>query len=369
MEFILWLLSYVVPFLLVLTIIVFVHEMGHYLVARWNNIAVKTFSIGFGKELIGFTDKHGTRWKISAIPLGGYVQFLGDMNVASVPDKEAIAKYPKDLAPRLFANKNVWQRIAVVFAGPLANIIFTFLILYALLLGNGRYIVPATFDEVIEGGVAYEAGLKAGDEVLSVDGYKVLSFNDVQRLVSTSPSRPITMVIDRLGQEKTIVLTPEVTEITDRFGNNIKIGRIGVSRTIDPNEYVLYRPSMGEAVGMTFEDMWFIIDRTVAFIGDFFVGRGDLEQLGGPVKIAKVSGEMATLGVIALINLMALLSLNIGIFNLLPIPLLDGGHLAYYLVEAVRGRPLSQAAQDIGFKIGALLIFSLMMFTIVNDVL
>ncbi len=367
MEFIVWLLSYVVPFLIVLTIIVFIHEMGHYLVARWNNIAIKTFSIGFGKELVGFTDKHGTRWKISAIPLGGYVQFLGDMNVASVPDKDMIAKFPKEDAPRLFANKNVWQRIAVVLAGPLANIIFTFLILYALLLGYGRYYVPATFDEVLPNGVAQNAGLKSGDEVISVDGYKVRSFNDVQRLVSTSPERPITIIVDRLGQQLSFTLTPEATQITDRFGNNIRVGRIGVSRTIEPDEYRLYKPSMGEAIGMTFEEMRFIIDRTAAFIGDFFVGRGDLEQLGGPVKIAKVSGEVATLGIIALINLMALLSLNIGIFNLLPIPMLDGGHLAFFTIEAITGKPLSQKIQEIGFRIGAILIFSLMIFTIIND--
>ncbi|MCF6343068.1 MAG: RIP metalloprotease RseP [Devosiaceae bacterium] len=368
MDFIIWLLSYIVPFLVVLTIIVFIHEMGHYLVARWNNIAIKTFSVGFGKELIGFTDKAGTRWKLSVIPLGGYVQFLGDMNAASVPDNEALEKFPKEIAPRLFANKNVWQRIAVVSAGPIANIIFTFLILYALLLGYGRYYAPATFDEIIPDTVAQSAGLQAGDEVLSIDGYQVRGFNDVQRLISTSPERPISIIVDRLGQELSFTITPKAEQITDRFGNNIKIGRIGVRRSIEPEEYKLYKPTMVEAVGMTFEEMWFIIDRTAAFIGDFFVGRGDLEQLGGPVKIAKVSGEVATLGIIALINLMALLSLNIGIFNLLPIPMLDGGHLSYYFYEAIRGKPLSQKIQDFGFRIGAFLIFSLMLFTIINDI-
>ncbi len=367
MDFIIWLFSYIIPFLFVLTIIVFVHEMGHYLVARWNGVAVKTFSIGFGKELFGFTDKAGTRWKFSLIPLGGYVQFLGDMNVASMPNKAVIDKFPKEIASKLFANKNVWQRVAIVSAGPLANIIFTFVILYILLLGYGRYIVPPTFDEIVKDSPAYYAGLAANDKVLFIDGYRVRSFNDVQRLISTSPERKVEIIIERDGQELTFNLIPQPTEITDRFGNKIRIGRIGIKREIRPEEYVLYRPDMIEAIGMTFEEMLFIIDRTVAFIGDFFVGRGDLEQLGGPVKIAKVSGEAATIGIIALINLMALLSLNIGIFNLLPIPVLDGGHLLFYIIEIIRGKPLSQEKQDIAYKFGFFVIISLMIFTIIND--
>lgn len=367
MDFIIWLASYVIPFLAVLTVIVFVHEMGHYLVARWNGIAIRTFSIGFGKELIGFTDKAGTRWKISAIPLGGYVQFLGDMNVASVPDTKAIAQFPKEDAARLFANKSVWARIAVVIAGPLANVIFTFLILYALLLGYGKYTIPPVIDSVIENGVADIAGLKAGDEIMSIDGYDVRSFSDIQKLVETSPERPITVIINRYDTEKTFVLTPAATQIVDRFGNENRVGRIGISRISNPEDIVLYRPNMFEAVGMTLEEIKFIIDRTAAFIGDFFVGRGDLEQLGGPVKIAKVSGEVATLGIIALINLAALLSLNIGIFNLLPIPMLDGGHLLYYIIELVRKKPLSMRIQELGYKIGLFLVLSLMVFTLIND--
>lgn len=188
-EFIYWLLSYVVPFLAVLTVIVFVHEMGHYLVARWNGIAIQTFSIGFGRELIGWNDKQGTRWRISAIPLGGYVRFVGDMDPASTPDREAIEKADPELAPRLFANKNVWQRIAVVLAGPVANVILTFLILYALLLGYGRYTIPPVVGAVIADSPAQAAGLEPGDIIVSVDGYAVRGFEDFQRLVATSPER------------------------------------------------------------------------------------------------------------------------------------------------------------------------------------
>jgi len=364
-----WLLTYVVPFLAVLTVIVFVHEMGHYLVARWNGIAIQTFSIGFGREVFGWNDKAGTRWRLSAIPLGGYVRFVGDMDAASTPDNEAIANADPALAPRLFANKNVWQRIAVVAAGPAANVILTFVILYALLLGYGRYTIPPVVGEVIAGSPAESAGIAPGDIIISVDGYVVRGFEDFQRLVATSPEREVTVVLDRGGASETLVLLPEATEVEDRFGNMQRIGRIGVSRDVEQTDVTLYRPGPIEAIGMTTEEIRFIVQRTGAFLGDFFVGRGDVEQLGGPIKVAKVSGEVATLGIIALINLTALLSLNIGIFNLLPVPMLDGGHLMYYLVEAVRGRPLSMKVQEIGFRIGFALVLSLMVFTLFNDTL
>jgi regulator of sigma E protease len=356
-------------FLILLMIIVFVHEMGHYLVARWNGIAIQTFSIGFGPELWGFDDKHGTRWRLSAIPLGGYVRFVGDMNATSATvDEAVIAAADENLRPRLFVNKNVWQRISVVVAGPLANVILTFLILYALLLGYGRYTIPPIVGEVISGSVAASAGLQNGDVIQSVDGYNVRGFEDFQRLVATAPERQVNIVVERNGVDKTILVTPEATETTDRFGNVHRIGRIGVSRQVAQNDVTLYRPGPIEAVGMTFEEIRFIIDRTAAFLGDFFVGRGDVQQLGGPVKVAQVSGEVATLGVAAFINLIAMLSLNIGIFNLLPVPMLDGGHLVYYLIEAVRGKPLSQKIQELGFRIGLALVLTLTLFTFVNDI-
>ncbi len=366
-DFAYWLLSYLVPFLVVLTVIVFVHEMGHYLVARWNGVAIHTFSVGFGRELFGWNDRHGTRWRISAIPLGGYVRFVGDMNPASVPDPDAAAKIDPALAPRLFVNKSVWQRIAIVAAGPIANVLLTFLILYALLLGYGRYSIPPVISEVMEGSVAQAAGFLPGDEIVVVDGYEVRGFEDFQRYVATSPERPVIVDLLRDGAAQTLTLVPEAVEIEDRFGNDQRIGRIGVTRDVDETDVTLYRPGPIEAIGMTFEEIRFIVQRTAAFLGDFFVGRGDVEQLGGPVKVAKVSGEVATLGVVALINLMALLSLNIGIFNLLPVPMLDGGHLLYYLIEAVRGRPLSMRIQEIGFRFGFALVLALMVFTLFND--
>ncbi|ODT80371.1 MAG: RIP metalloprotease RseP [Pelagibacterium sp. SCN 64-44] len=366
-DFVIWLLSYVIPFLAVLTVIVFVHEMGHYLVARWNGVAIQTFSVGFGRELFGWNDRHGTRWRISAIPLGGYVRFVGDMNAASLPDPEAAAKVDPALAPSLFVNKSVWQRIAVVAAGPIANLLLTFFVLYALLLGYGRYTIPPVIGDVLPGSVAEAAGFQPGDLVTAVDGYAVHGFEDFQRYVATSPERPVAVDFERNGAAQSLTLTPEAVQVEDRFGNNQRIGRIGVSRSVEEADVTLYRPGPIEAIGMTGEEIRFIIQRTAAFLGDFFVGRGDVEQLGGPVKVAKVSGEVATLGIVALINLMALLSLNIGIFNLLPIPMLDGGHLLYYVAEAIRGRPLSMRVQEIGFRFGFALVLGLMVFTLFND--
>ncbi len=369
MDFVLQPLSFVVPFLVVLTVIVFVHEMGHYLVARWNGIAIQTFSVGFGPELIGFNDRHGTRWRLSAIPLGGYVRFVGDMNPASMPDQQFIEQASPELRDRLFVNKSVWQRIAVVAAGPAANVLLTFLILYALLLGYGRYQTAPVLQTILPDSPAVEAGLQPGDRVLSVDGFQVRSFDDFQRLVATAPERQVTIVLERDGATETVTAVPRLSESTDRFGNVRRIGLLGISNTFEQTDFELYRPGPVEAIGMTLEEVRFIIDRTAAFLGDFFVGRGDVEQLGGPIKVAQVSQQVSTLGIVALINLMALLSLNIGIFNLLPIPMLDGGHLMYYFAEAVRGRPLSQRVQEIGYRFGLALVLTLMIFTVVNDLI
>jgi len=368
-ESIFWLLSYVVPFLIVLTVIVFVHEMGHYLVARWAGVAIKTFSIGFGPEIAGFTDRLGTRWRLSAIPLGGYVRFVGDMGPASEPDRAALSQTRPEERKRLFFFKPVWQRIAVVFAGPAANFIFTFLVLYALLMGLGRYSLPAVIDEVFPDSPAAAAGILAGDRILSVDGYEVTGFGDFQRLIATSPAREVTIVYERAGQEFVVTAVPNAVEQTDRFGNANRVGVLGVARNSTSEDVEFSRPGPVEAIGITVSEMVFIVDRTFDFLGDFFVGRGDVEQLGGPVKVAQVSGDVAALGWLALLNLTALLSLNIGLFNLFPIPLLDGGHLLYYVIEAIRGRPLSQRVQEIGFRFGLAVVFTLMVFTVVNDLI
>lgn len=360
-------LNYIIPFLCILTVIVFVHEMGHYLVARWNGIAVDAFSVGFGPELLGWTDKRGTRWRIAAIPLGGYVKFTGDMDVSSRPDPDLADTYDAAAASQLFANKSVWRRMAVVVAGPAANFILTFLILYTMLLGYGRFTLDPVVGEVAPESPAAVAGLEPGDRFLVVDGYVIRGFEDVQRIIGTAPERTVSLSVDRNGATQNLTIVPQSETTTTRFGRELKVGRIGISREVGENDVVLYRPGAVEAVGMTFEEMWFIVDRTMAFLGDIFIGRADLDQVAGPVGMAQVSGEVATLGFLALINLTALLSLNIGIINLFPVPMLDGGHLMYYLFEAVRGRPLSQRVQEIGYRIGFVLVCSLMVFTLVND--
>lgn len=360
---------FIVPFILVFTVIVFFHELGHYLVARWNGVAIQAFSIGFGPELVGYTDKKGTRWRISAIPLGGYVSFVGDMNPASTPDNDLIAKAPPELAPKLFVNKGVWQRIAIVFAGPAASILLTFVILYGSLVTTDRYYSPPVVQTVIENSPAAAAGLQPGDRFISVDGFAVHGFSDVVRYVATAPERTVTIVIERDGVEKTLTAVPARASEPGPFGREHRIGRLGLSNTVERSDYFTYRPNPIEAVGATLDEMRFIVVRTVAFIGDFFVGRGDRTQLGGPVKVAQVSNQTFQQNPFDLITVIALVSLNIGIANLLPIPMLDGGHLAYYLIEAIRGRPLSQRVQEIGFRFGFAIVCTLMIFTLVNDLI
>jgi regulator of sigma E protease len=290
------------------------------------------------------------------------------MNPASVPDHKEIAKLGPDAAKSLFVNKSVWQRMAIVVAGPAANVLFTFLVLYVMLVSYGRLTLDPVIDEVLPGSVAEIAGFESGDRVIAVDGYTVRGFEDFQRLVATAPERRVSVVVDRAGTQQNIIVVPESDEMTDRFGNTHRVGRIGVSRAVGDDDVTLYQPGPVEAIGMTAEEVSFIITRTAAFLGDFFVGRGDVDQIGGPVRVAQVSGEVATLGVLALVNLTALLSLNIGIINLLPVPMLDGGHLMYYLYEAIRGKPLSQRVQEFGFRVGLALVCTLMVFTLVNDI-
>jgi regulator of sigma E protease len=357
----------VLPFLVVLTVIVFVHEMGHYLVARWNGIAIQTFSIGFGPELWGFNDKAGTRWRLSAVPLGGYVRFVGDMNAASMPDDAAIAQADPELAPRLFINKSVWQRIAVVAAGPIANLILTFVILYGTLVTTDRFYSPPVVQQVLADTPAAAAGLMPGDRILKIDGFTVHGFADVSRFVATAPERTVTMVIERDGMTRTLQAVPRRVVETDARGRTYRVGRLGLSNDIQQEDIFTWRPNPVEAVGATLDEMRFIVDRTAAFMGDFFVGRGDMEQLGGPVKVAQVSEQVARENPFDLIGLVALLSLNIGIFNLLPIPVLDGGHLLFYIYEAIRGRPMSQRMQEIGYRIGLSVVLTLMLFTLFND--
>ncbi|BCP53676.1 zinc metalloprotease [Kaistia sp. 32K] len=362
-------LGYLIPFLFVLTIVVFFHELGHFLVARWCGVRVKAFSIGFGPELIGFNDRRGTRWKISAIPLGGYVKFLGDEDAASTPSREAIAGMSDEDRKDTFFAKNVWQRAAIVAAGPIANFILAIVIFAGIFTIYGRETTSARVDQVVSGGAAETAGFKVGDLVLSIDGSPISSFNDLQRIVSASADEKLTIVVERDGGEVTLEATPQRREITDRFGNVHKIGQLGLSRSAAAADVKLERYSLPQAVWLGAQETWFIVDRTFDYIGGIFTGRESTEELGGPIRVAQVSGQVATLGVVALINLAAILSVSIGLLNLFPVPMLDGGHLLFYLFEIVRGKPLSPKAQDIGFRIGLAAVLMLMLFTTWNDII
>jgi len=360
-------MSYVVPFLFVLTIIVFFHELGHFAVARWCGVAVETFSIGFGPEIWGFDDKKGTRWKLSWIPLGGYVKFAGDDNAASVPDRDQLEKMSLEERVGNFHAKKLWQRAAVVAAGPIANFILAIVIFAFIYAAVGRQIIAPRVDSVQENSAAAEAGFKVDDVILSIGDKKIGSFSDMQRIISTSADKKLEITIDRAGKTMTLVATPRRKEITDRFGNVYRIGLLGISRNAAKDEVKFERADPLTALWMGTKETWFMIVRTLEYLGDVIVGREDSSQLGGPLRIAQISGQVASISFLALLNLAALLSVNIGLINLFPVPMLDGSHLMYYGIEALRGKPLSERVQDFGFKIGMALVLMLMVFATWND--
>ena len=360
--------GYILPFLFVLTVVVFFHELGHFLVARWCGVRVTAISVGFGPELIGMTDRHGTRWKVAAIPLGGYVKFAGDENAASVPDRERLAAMTEDERKDTFLEKSVGRRAAIVAAGPIANFILAIVIFAGLFALYGKAEIAPKIDAVQTGSAAEVAGLKPGDVVLEIDGRPIASFSELQRVVSTSADIPLQVTIDRGGEILTIEATPERREITDRFGNVQKVGLLGIQRSPAPEDVVVRRYSPVEAVVEGARETWFIVERTGTIVAGMAAGRESADQLGGPLRVAQISGQVATLGFTALLNLAAVLSVSIGLLNLLPIPLLDGGHLLFYAAEAIRGRPLSERVQDVGFRIGIAIILLLMIFGTWNDV-
>jgi len=362
-------LAYIVPFLFVLTLVVFFHELGHFLVARWCGVRVKAFSIGFGPEIVGFNDRHGTRWKISALPLGGYVRFFGDEDAASTPDRAALDAMSEEDRRSSFFGKSVWQRAAIVAAGPIANFILAIVIFASIFALYGREITTARVDQVVAGSAAEQAGLQPGDVVLAIDGSAIESFNDLQRIVSVNADSPLKVQIERAGQQLTLTATPRRKEVTDRFGNVHRVGQLGISRDASAGEVKVQRFSVPEAVLLGARETWFVVDRTFSYIGGLFAGRESTDELGGMIRVAQVSGQVATLGFVALVNLAAVLSVSIGLLNLFPIPMLDGGHLMFYAVEALRGRPLSARAQDIGFRIGLAAVVMLMIFTTWNDII
>jgi len=363
------LVGYLVPFLFVLTIVVFFHELGHFLVARWCGIKVLVFSIGFGPEIVGFNDRYGTRWKVSAVPLGGYVKFFGDDNAASVPNHEAAAAMNEAEKQDSFIHKPVTARAAVVAAGPIANFILAIAIFAGIFMTIGKQTTSARVDAVQAGGAAQGAGFKPGDLVLAINGDRIDSFSDMQRVVSISAGETLNVEVERGGVHVTLKAIPELKELKDNFGNVHRIGVLGISRSMAPGDVKTQKYGPLAAVAAGAQETWFVVDRTLSYIGGVFAGREAADQLGGPIRIAQVSGQVATAGFVALIHLTAVLSVSIGLLNLFPIPLLDGGHLLFYGIEALRGRPLSERAQEVGFRIGLAIVLMLMIFATFNDIL
>lgn len=361
-------LGTLVPFLFVLTVVVFVHEMGHYLVGRWCGIGVKAFSIGFGPELFGFNDSHGTRWKLCAIPLGGYVKFVGDMNATSsqpsAEDLETLTDAERKIA---FHTQPIWKRAATVVAGPLFNFLLTIAVFAVLFSAYGRPVMEPMVAQVTAGSPAERAGILPGDRFVAVDGSKVESFADVQRLVSGRAGDAITFIMLRDGKEVTVTATPEPMEQQDALGNKVKVAVIGVVNNKELGQPRLITYSPVGAVGAAVEETGHVIQRTGQFLQRFVVGREDKCQLGGPIKIAKMSGQAAKLGFLWLVQLVAGLSVGIGFLNLLPIPPLDGGHLLFYGVEAVIRRPVSERMMEMVYRAGLLLVLGFTVFVFWND--
>jgi len=361
-------LGYVIPFLFVLTIVVFFHELGHFVVARWCGVKVLTFSIGFGRELLGFNDRHATRWKISAIPLGGYVKFFGDDNAASVPDQSALSSMTEAERQVSFVHQNVAKRSAIVVAGPLANFLLAVAIFASLFMIYGKQSTAARVDTIQAGSAAEAAGFKPGDLVLAINGRPVESFSDMQRIVSTSAGETLSILVERGGEQLTLKAVPALKEVKDSFGNVHRIGVLGISRSLASDDLKHQPVAPLKALGLGGQETWFVIERTLSYIGGVFSGREAADQLGGPIRIAQVSGQVASAGFPALMHLAAVLSVSIGLLNLFPVPLLDGGHLLFYAIEAIRGRPLSERAQEMGFRIGLAIVVMLMIFATFNDI-
>jgi regulator of sigma E protease len=362
-------LVYPLAFLFVLTVVVFVHEYGHFIVGRLYGVGVKAFSIGFGRELFGWNDRHGTRWKISAVPLGGYVKFVGDMNGASVPDEAALAHMSPEERRVSFHHQPLASRAAIVAAGPIANFLLAIFVFAAVTFVAGRQILVPRVDGVQPGSAAEAAGFQAGDLVLAIDGRDIASFADMQRIIATSAGDSLTFAVERGGTPVALHATPTVREVEMPGFGKQRIGLLGLQGSRNPADVKYVRYGLLDSIAAGFQETWSVVERTFNYLVRMISGRESPQQLSGPIGILKVSGDVASAGGLAsLTGLIAILSVSIGLLNLFPIPLLDGGHLMFYAFEAVRGRPLSDKVQEIGFRIGLAIVVMLMLFATWNDI-
>ena len=347
--------EYLVPFLVLLGVLVFVHEFGHYWAARRCGVRVEVFSVGFGRELWGWTDRAGTRWKIALVPLGGYVRMFGeaDGGRAPAPEEQAAA----------FGSKPLGQRAFIVAAGPAANFLFAVVVAAIMFMTYGQRHTSPVVTDVVAGSAAASAGIRAGDRFVELDGETIARFEDLQRIVRLSPGRPLEAIVVRSGVETALRVTPAVERQADSLGNVQEFGLLGVRG--EAAETVRYGP--GEALGAAVDYTWTMTVTILAFVGEMIEGRRSTDELGGVLRIGHLAGEVAKIDFSAYLHFMVLLSINLGLINLFPIPLLDGGHLVFYAIEAILGRPLGQKAQEIGFRIGLGLVVALMLFVTWND--
>jgi regulator of sigma E protease len=360
--------GYVLPFLFVLGLVVFFHELGHFLIGRLCGVKVEAFSLGFGPEFFGFDDRYGTHWRVAALPLGGYVKFLGDANGASMQDEAEINALSAEERKVSFSTQKVWRRAAIVAAGPIANFVLAIVIFTGIFYFHGRSILLPVVESVAASSAAEAAGFQPGDVIVSIDGVKIDSFEDMQRIVQGASDTQLNIVVDRDGKLVELAATPRRRDVTTPFGTT-RVGVLGVQSRAKPENWHVQTYGLGESVKLAGSETWFVVTRTGRYLAGLLAGQESADQLSGPIRIAEISGEMAKIGPAALLNLAAILSISVGLLNLLPVPLLDGGHLIYYGLEAMRGKAMNERAQQFGFKIGIMLVTSLMIFATYNDIL
>lgn len=362
-----WLPVGLPAFLFVITVVVFFHEFGHFAVARVFGIGVEVFSIGFGPAIFGWTDGKGTRWKVSWIPLGGYVKFLGDADAASTPDRAKLERLTAAEKSTVFQGKPLYQRALVVAAGPCANFVLAIAIFALTFMLVGREVVRPIVNTVQPNSAAAAAGMRPGDVIRAIDGERIEGFADLKGIVAMSAGRTLAITVARGGKELTLHATPLLKKSKDRFGNLQRAGVLGIVNKVDSSTIEIVHYGFFGAVAEACNQTWFLVHSTMTYLWRMVAGEEDAGQLSGPVGIAKMSGQVASIGFLALIQLAALISVSIGLVNLFPVPILDGGHLLYYGFEAVMGRPLGERAQDMGFRVGLAVMLALMVLVTWND--
>jgi len=355
-----------------LLVIIFVHEMGHYLVGRWCGIGARVFSIGFGPQLWAFHDRRGTCWRLAAFPLGGYVKFVGDEDIASHHTNvshhaniQIKAAPPQDA----FSAASPWARAATIFAGPLFNFIYSFVIFGLFFLMVGRAVFMPVIGTVLEDSPAQAAGFQSGDVILTMQGRQVSDFSEVSAYISLHADDEIIFTVEREGRIVPLEVVPRLASVNDGFGNIIRVGQIGVSLSDAPQHRRLEQYNLFEAMAQSWQQSERIVVLTGTFIGRALLGRADRCQLSGPIRSGQIAWRVADIGFLALLQLTAIFSLSIGLLNLLPLPPLDGGQLVFTLIEAMAGKPVPERVRQVILRVGMMLVLGLMIFAIVNNMI